>query len=139
MEKFYLCPHCRGHLKVGEYIIFRARNRQKEGGLLLLHPGIGNYESLKHPTFSYSPGDALEFFCPICSVSLESKIDRNLVHVIMMDRDLMEYDVYFSRIAGEKSTYQVSSERSVMAAGEHSYRYTYFRIPEKFVKYLQTR
>ena len=139
MEKFYLCPHCKGHLKVGEYIIFGARNGNKNRGLLLLHPGIGNYESIKHPSFSFAPGDALEFFCPICSVSLESRIDRNLVHVRMMDRDRKEYDIYFSRIAGERSTYRVSSNRKVMAAGEHSHRYTYFRIPDRLKKYLHNR
>jgi hypothetical protein len=138
MQKYYSCPSCKGHLKVGEYIILKARNRKQECGLLLLHPGIGNYDSIKHPSFDFTMGEALEFFCPICSASLESKIDKNLVHVVMMDKDRKEYDVYFSRIAGEQSTYKVSGDKEVMAAGEHSHRYTYFKIPEKFKKYLNT-
>ncbi len=138
MQKFYSCPNCKGHLKVGEYIIFGVRNQKQEGGLLLLHPRIGNYDSIKHPSFDCKMGEALEFFCPICSASLESKIDKNLVHVIMTDKDKKEYDIYFSRIAGEKSTYKVSGDAEVMAAGEHSHRYTCFKIPDKFKKYLKT-
>lgn len=56
----------------------------------------------------------------------------------MMDKDKMEYDIYFSRIAGELSTYKVSDDSTVMAAGEHSHRYTFFRIPDKLKKYLHS-
>jgi hypothetical protein len=136
MQKYYVCPECKGHLKVGEYIIFTARNQKKESGLLLLHPKIGNYESIKHPTFKFAEGELLEFSCPLCSTTLVSKFDQNLVHVIMMDKDKKEYDIYFSRIAGEKSTYKVGSDSTVMAAGEHSHRYTHFKMPEKLQKYL---
>ncbi len=139
MQKYYVCPECKGYLKVGEYIVFTARNQKKESGLLLLHPNIGNYDSIKHPSFDYRKGESLDFYCPLCSVGLVSKFDKNLVHVIMVDKDMKEYDIYFSRIAGEKSTYQVSEDSSVMAAGEHSHRYTYFRIPEKLKKYLHTQ
>ena len=65
------------------------------------------------------------------------KQDENLVHVIMIDKDTKEYDVYFSRIAGEQSTYQVAGDQTVSATGEHSHRYTYFKIPEELKKYLQ--
>ena len=55
----------------------------------------------------------------------------------MIDKDKKEYDVYFSRIAGEKSTYQVAGDKTVSATGEHSHRYTYFKIPEELKKYLE--
>lgn len=135
MEKYYLCPHCRGHLKVGDYITFTARNRKKEKGLLLLHPQIGNYASIKHPSFDYKSGDMIDFYCPLCQDRLDSAFDENLVNVIMIDRDQKEYDIYFSRIAGEESTYKVDGD-SVMATGEHADRYTYFKMSDKFKKYL---
>jgi hypothetical protein len=139
MQKYYICPQCKGHLKVGENIVFAVKNQKEEAGLLLLHPKIGNYDSIKHPSFKYSKGEALEFNCPLCSGSLVSKFDKNLVHVIMMDRDHKEYDIYFSRIAGEKSTYKVAGDSTVMAAGEHSHRYTYFKMPDKFKKYFPSQ
>lgn len=138
MQKYYICPECRGHLKVGEYIVFTAKNKKKEAGLLLLHPKIGNYDSIKHPSFNYQKGEPVDFYCPLCQASLVSKFDDKLVHVTMIDRDGKEYDIYFSRIAGERSTYQVSDDKAVMVAGEHSHRYTYFKIPEKLKKYLRT-
>ena len=137
MQKYYICPECRGHLKVGEHIIFTSKNLKGERGLLLLHPEIGNYSSLKHPSFKYDKGDSLDFFCPLCGQSLQSKLDKNLAHVLMIDKDGKEYDIFFSRIAGEKSTYKVSGD-TVMQAGEHSYRYTCFKIPDKVRKFLNS-
>ncbi len=136
MEKFYLCPRCHGHLKVGEYIIFTARNKNKDKGLLLLHPEIGNYSSIKHPDFEFTEGEGIEFYCPLCQSRLVSSFDDKLVQVIMVDKNAREYEIYFSRIAGEHSTYQVKGDEAVMVAGEHAARYTYFKIPDRLMKYL---
>lgn len=136
MENYFICPHCRGHLKVGESIIFRIRNQEREKGLLLLHPEIGNYSSIKHPHFQIKEGERIDFFCPICMQSLDAAMDENLVHVIMVDEKDRSHDIYFSRIAGEKSTYQVSEE-GVRATGEHSYRYTYFKMSDDMIRFLK--
>lgn len=136
MENHYLCPHCRGHLRVGDYIVFKIRNTLREKGLLLLHPEVGNYTSMKHPDFKFQEGERIDFFCPLCLQNLDAAIDENLVHVIMIDQSGMEHEVYFSRIAGEKSTYQVS-KMGVKTTGEHSYRYTHFEIPDKHIPFLQ--
>ena len=136
MENHYLCPHCRGHLRVGDHIVFKIRNTRREKGLLLLHPEVGNYTSMKHPDFKFQEGERIDFFCPLCLQNLDAAIDENLVHVIMIDQKGMEHEVYFSRIAGERSTYQVS-EMGVKTTGEHSHRYTHFEIPDKHIPYLQ--
>ena len=135
MENHFICPHCRGHLKVGDYLIFRVQNVKKEKGLLLLHPEIGNYSSIKHPSFEYKEGDRLDFSCPVCSHALDSDIEENLIHVVMIDKEEKESDIYFSRIAGEKSTYQVMGG-TVMATGAHSSKYTYFKMSDKFKRFL---
>ncbi len=119
MNNHYLCPHCRGHLKVGDHIIFKIRNTRREKGLLLLHADVGDYTSIKHPFFNFEEGERIDFFCPICMQSLDAAIDENLVQVIMIDSQHTERVNYFSRIAGEKSTYKVS-DGSVMEFGEHS-------------------
>lgn len=136
MENHFICPHCRGYISVGEHIIFRIRNRNKEYGLLLLHPEIGNYTSLKHPSFDFNEGDAIDFYCPLCSHSLGTDIDENLSFVIMTDKQCKEWDIYFSRIAGEQSTYQVSGD-TVKVKGEHSGKYTWFRLSDKYKRYLK--
>jgi hypothetical protein len=136
MESFFICPHCRGHLKVGDRVIFKVRNLKKKFGLLLLSPQIGNYDSMKHPEFEYKMGDPLEFYCPLCSHMLSTTIDENLIFVVMVDDQRVEHNIYFSRISGEKSTYQVSGD-TVTASGEHADRYTYFNISDNFRQFFK--
>ena len=136
MDNFFACPHCRGQLMVEDRIIFKVRNYKKKFGLLLLSPQIGNYNSVKHPEFDYKTGDALEFFCPLCSHALSTTINENLIFVLMIDNQGVEHNIYFSRISGEKSTYQVTGD-SVTATGEHSGKYTYFSISDRFRQYFK--
>ena len=125
MENFYLCPYCRGHLRVGDNIVFKIRNTLREKGLLLLHPEVGDYSSIVHPHFHFEDGERIDFFCPICMSSLDADLDQNLVQVLMVDSEGREQEVYFSRIAGEESTLQVSNEE-LMSTGMHSHRYKHF-------------
>jgi transcription initiation factor IIE alpha subunit len=127
----FLCPKCKEHLRVGDYIIFKVKNSRKQSSLLLLSPQIGNYSSIKHPSFEFKQGEFLEFFCPLCNASLKSDIHKNLALVLMKDEEEKRYAVYFSQIAGEHSTYETDGD-SVHPAGEDAGRYTYFKIGEKF-------
>ncbi|MDX2431765.1 MAG: hypothetical protein QNK35_12585 [Bacteroides sp.] len=130
MENYYLCPHCMGHLRVGENIVFKVRNPLREKGLLLLHPDGGNYSSIRHPKFHFEEGERIDFFCPLCMSSLDAALNENLVHVIMVDPQGKKHEVYFSRITGEHSTYKVSTE-GVVVTGVRSYRYTHVERSDK--------
>lgn len=92
---------------------------------------------MKHPEFHFIEGERIDFFCPICLQNLDAAIDEDLVHVILIDSQRMEHEIYFSRIAGEQSTYKVN-EGHVLETGEHSHRYTHFKMSEKFIQYLQS-
>jgi len=131
----FLCPKCKDHLRVGDHLIFKVKNAAKQVAILLLSPQIGNYSSVKHPSFEFKQGESLEFFCPLCSASLKSDIHRNLALVLMTDETGKRYAVYFSQIAGEHSTYETDGD-SVHAEGEDAGRYTYFKVGEKFKKYF---
>jgi hypothetical protein len=131
----FLCPKCQNHLRVGDHIIFKVKNKKRQSALLLLNPELGNYSSIKHPSFEMPQGDTLEFFCPVCSASLISDIHENLAHVILDDSSGKKSDVYFSRVFGEHSTFTTDGE-SVRASGEDAGRYTYFKIGEKFRRYF---
>lgn len=136
MENKFRCPFCKGHLRVGEYIIFRVRNQKDQYGLLLLHPQIGNYDCVKHPDYHVVDGDALEFFCPMCNHTLKSDLEDNLVYLMMEEPDGQDFDVYFSRIVGEQSTFKVQGE-TVTATGEHFGKYTYFRMSNRYKNFLK--
>ena len=131
----FICPKCREYLRVGDHLIFKAKNSKKQSALLLLSPQIGNYTSHKHPTFEIRTGERLEFYCPLCNVSLISDIHKNLAHVIMLDESGTNHDVYFSQIVGEHSTFETEG-MSVHVAGEDAGKYTYFKIGDKFRKYF---
>ena len=131
----FLCPKCGDHLRVGDHIIFKVRNSLKQHSLLLLSPQIGNYTSVKHPTFKFRAGEVLEFFCPLCGNELRSDIHSNLALVTMVDDSGRKSDVYFSQVAGEHSTFETDGD-SVRVSGEDAGRYTYFRLGDKFKKYL---
>jgi len=131
----FLCPKCGGDIRVGDNIIFTVKNHRKQTGLLLLSPQIGNYISIKHPSFEIQTGEYLEHYCPLCNAPLVSEIHPNLAHVILRDEDGKRNDVYFSQIAGEQSTFETDGE-SVHIAGADAGRYTYFKIGDKFRKYF---
>ena len=131
----FVCPKCKEHIRVGDNIIFKVKNSRKQSGLLLLNPQIGNYTSVKHPSFEIRTGESLEFYCPLCNTSLISDIHKNLAHVILIDKSGEGHDVYFSQVVGEHSTFETSGE-SVHIAGEDAGRYTYFKIGDKFRKYF---
>ena len=121
---------------MGENIVFKVRNPLREKGLLLLHPEVGNYSSIIHPKFHFDEGDRIDFFCPLCMSSLDAALNENLVHVIMVDPEGKEHEIYFSRIAGENITYQISNQ-GVIQTGVHFYRYTHFKITDKHSPHLQ--
>jgi len=127
----FLCPKCRGDIRVGDNIIFRVRNHRKQTGLLLLSPQIGNYSSIKHPSFEVETGEYLEHYCPLCNAPLVSEIDPNLAHVILRDETGKTNDVYFSQIAGEQSTFETDGE-SVHITGADAGRYTYYKFRKYF-------
>ncbi len=131
----FLCPKCKGHLRVGDNIIFKVKNGEKQSAIMLLSPQIGNYSSVKHPSFGVKQGESLEFCCPLCNASLKSDIHKNLALVLMEDEEDKSYAVYFSQVAGEHSTYETDGE-AVHIAGEDAGRYTYFKVGDKFKKYF---
>ena len=131
----FLCPKCRDHIRVGDHLIFKVKNSKKQSALLLLSPQIGNYSSVKHPTFEISQGEILNFYCPLCSSTLKSDIHPNLAMVIMTNEKGKQFDVYFSQVTGEHSTYETDGD-SLHAAGENAGRYTYFKIGEKFNRFF---
>ena len=131
----FLCPKCMGQIRVGDHLIFKVKNTKKQSGLILLNPQIGNYTSIKHPNFIIEQGEALEYFCPVCNTSLVSDIHRNLAHVILHEENGQDHDVYFSQVSGEHSTFETSGE-SVRISGVDAGRYTYFKMGDKFKKFL---
>lgn len=106
----YLCPHCHGYISLEDNIVFSVRSTDFKVGLITLHSDLGNYSVSKSPGFEIEAGEELEFFCPICHAELTSEVHGKLAKIIMVDENNTEFEILFSRRAGEKSTYKIIGE-----------------------------
>ena len=107
MKTKNLCPHCRSVINVNEKLVLVAKRKACTKGIILLHTELGNYENEKNPDFAIKDYEEVDFFCPICSESLEYKFKMSLVSVLMVDEFEKESIVVFSKIYQKKCTYHI--------------------------------
>ena len=111
----YLCPKCKGHLNVGDQLVFATTTKKRHKGLLLLSPKVGEYNYQHHDKFSLEDGELVDFSCPICQSDLTSNERKDHAMIWMVGvEDNMEYDLYFSRVKGNRSTYVVAQDNVEM-------------------------
>lgn len=125
----YLCPHCRAYLRVWNNIILIARSeRSNQQGILLFNAEVGNYELIHHSSISFEEGELVDIICPVCHADLTaSEISDNLTRIVMIDENNKEYNIYFSKICGEKSTFKIEKNNIVESYGPDSSHYvSYF-------------
>lgn len=123
MKHDFLCPYCKGKLNVGGYIIFSAKTHDGKAGLILLSHKVGDYKTVRHPSFKIKKGELTDFRCPICHADLAAlEFNRNLVKLLMTDDNRTVYEVVFSGIEGEHCTY-VLHDKELEAFGENSQKY----------------
>jgi hypothetical protein len=120
MEKKFICPKCKGYLNVGTRIILGAKSESNDSGIVLFNSEIGNYSTEINSEFDVKPGEKVDFFCPICSKKLASDIHDDLSKIIMIDKGDKKYEILFSKIAGEKSTYKIIGESIEVFGDDHS-------------------
>jgi hypothetical protein len=121
----YLCPHCRSYLRVWNNIILIVKSESRNlRCILLLNPELGNYDMIHHSSFECKKGDPFIFICPVCQADLTAvEVNSNLVKIIMIDENNKEFDVYFSRICGERSTFLIHEDDILEKYGEDSSSY----------------
>jgi hypothetical protein len=137
LDHNYACPDCRSFLRVWNNIVFSVKScTEDKRGLLLLNPDLGNYEFISHYNLDFNEMDCLDFFCPVCGINLTaSDVNMKLARIIMIDKNEKEYDIYFSRIRGEQSTFKVSNGDIVEKFGKDSSAYVdYFMSKLKKMK-----
>jgi uncharacterized protein YbaR (Trm112 family) len=123
MKKDYLCPYCKGQLKVNKNIVLSVHTESQKVGLIFLSPELGNYKRLTHPSFEIKEGEHLDIFCPICHANLQAiEFDENLAKVFMTDESQKVYEIVFSEIAGEHCTYKLV-DSMIESYGEHNDHY----------------
>lgn len=127
MKENYLCPKCNAHLRVGDNVVFYVISKKSNNrGLIMLNPNLGDYSITSHPEVQFEAGEYVEFYCPVCHANLAaSAINSNLVKVIMVDElSGVKSDVYFSKVAGEKSTFIITDNKVIEKYGEDAHLYS---------------
>ena len=87
---------------------------------------MDEYSVIKHPSFKVENGERIDFSCPYCNKKLNSNRNENLAKVIMRDENKVEYEIHFSRVASERSSYRIVG-MSVEIFGEDANEYVSFR------------
>jgi len=136
MANDYLCPICRGQLRVENSLVVSVKSKAGKKGLIFLNPEIGNYGKTSHPSFEIIQGDEYTIFCPICHASLNREENPHLVKLNMIDEKGVEVDVFISGIVGENCTYVVKGKELHEAGPDKGLYEKYFDIPEADKKYL---
>ena len=125
-ENNFLCPKCRAQLVPNKKIVLLAKPKEGPSGLLLLSPVLGEYSATTHSAFKLQDGEKVEIFCPVCHANLGDYVDnKNLARVIMLDDSGEEYDIVFSEIIGQHSTYKIHGD-DIESYGEDAELYTNF-------------
>jgi len=123
MNNSYVCPYCRGHLKLQDQITFAAKTENGKRGLIFISPQIGDYHHVTHESFELHEGEKVQFLCPLCHANLAAlSVNQNLAEIIMIDEEGVEWDIYFSEIVGEKCTYKIH-DKEVQSFGSNSGKY----------------
>lgn len=134
----FICPHCEGHMSIAGHIIFAGvKKKNNERGIILLNPKIGDYSRILHPGFKIDEGEDVEFLCPMCHKNLAAyDINEKLAHIIMLDENNDKHDIFFSEIAGEQCTFNISG-KTIEKMGEDAEDYLdYFKRSDKYKNIL---
>jgi hypothetical protein len=132
----YLCPICRGLLRVGDKLVFTLKTKDNRQGLIFLSPELGNYTTEHHPSFDVTEGEEFLYYCPICHARLNYTENEKLVKIFMIDENDEEFEIFFSGIAGEKCTYRMrDKEKEEFGPDSDKYK-QYFDLPDEYRKYL---
>lgn len=118
----YLCPKCKKPLRVNKHIILLAEKSDRQKGLLLFEPELGDYNFLKHSSFSLKTGENLRFSCPICHADLQSA-EESFSEIILKETSGEIFAVRFSGRVGEQATYKMKEGQITEHFGPDSEKY----------------
>ena len=79
---------------------------------------------IHHSSFECKKGDPFIFICPVCRADLTAvDINSKFAKIIMIDENNKEFDIYFSKICGEHSTFLIQEDDILEKYGEDSSSY----------------
>ena len=104
------CPHCSANLNQNNTIILNTKRDNGDEGKIHMATTVGNYEYSHIPPVDFNAGELVEFICPSCSASLNSKEFENYALLKLKVDEHIEFEVLFSRKAGIQKTYLITED-----------------------------
>ncbi len=129
------CPKCRCVLNLDEMIVL-IMQRGSARTLIGLHSDPGNYNYTVPPGTNITEGDAWDFYCPMCKGALQaSECNDRLCRLELINQNGEPQQALFSRVAGEKATFIVTSNKVQQKFGPHATRFDPHLIHMKYIRY----
>ncbi|MGV6861500.1 MAG: hypothetical protein ACWA41_06995 [Putridiphycobacter sp.] len=111
LDKYeFYCPDCHQRLDENNEIHLKINNPNDGRVDIFLSTSLGNYEKRTQPEISFNNGDYLDFHCPHCESKIHAKDRDKFVHLIMKVENKFDFDILFSRVAGEQKTFLVTED-----------------------------
>ena len=101
----YYCPKCDEMLSENNQVIFNIQRKNNEKIKLFLDPRPGSYDIKCEPETTFELTEKVDFYCPHCEGNLESDKYSKFIEIILKVTDKVIFDVFFSRIYGDHTTY----------------------------------
>jgi len=122
MEWRFHCPRCNCMINPGGVVTLVA-SRGTVTILIAFNPEPGNYDVYLPAGFALPPGTEWSFLCPVCHADLTSADHARLCELVLFV-GTERRRLLFSRIAGERATYVLRGDSSIIESlGDHSDRY----------------
>lgn len=118
MKVNFYCPHCKGAINAKNNIILSARTSSEKAGLILMHEEIGNYSVIMSSTLEVHPGEIVDFYCPICNVSLNTSMGEHYAKFTRKDERNKVTGIVVSRKYGDQCTFQIDEENKIQTYGQ---------------------
>jgi len=123
IKNVFYCPHCFGNVSLSNKIVLKIKSAKSELGLIMLSAKINDYTSEISESVKMVEGAHYDFFCPLCSASLNlESVQKSLIKLFMKDKDNKKHEVLFSGVFGENCTY-VLKDYNLEYFGSHSKKY----------------
>ena len=104
------CPLCHAHLNQKDKITLKTIRLNGEEGEIQMDTTVGNYEYVHTPEVQFEPGEIVDFVCPACNKTLNSKEFKNYAMLKMHVDENIIFEVLFSRQAGVQKTYLITED-----------------------------
>lgn len=106
----FACPECDSVLSHKGKLVLTTRRANGDTGTIYLEMAIGNYDYTHEPPAVFEKGELVEFFCPFCQANLKSEDHENFARLKMIVDEGIEFELLFSRIAGERKTHIITED-----------------------------